>query len=327
MTKFIGIGFSLLVFMVAAYAFSPRHAPEFSSNSISVNSLLLLDAARVGKRIVAVGERGHIVLSDDGGASWRQISSPTQSTLTALYFLGEKTGWAVGHDGVILKSDDGGASWRQLYFAPDEQKPLLDVWFADELNGYAVGAYGLFMETSNGGVSWQQRKIFDGDTHINALASASAGSSANTSSQLFIAGEAGTLFRSDDAGKTWQSLSSPYKGSFFGILPLSNNSLLAFGLRGNVFRSDDAGASWSAVESGTQAALMGGLVSADGRVVLAGQGGITLVSEDQGRTFRLRNQASGRALAAVLPAEKGKDDLLLFGESGVSNFNPGTSAK
>ncbi|MDP4029173.1 MAG: YCF48-related protein [Gallionella sp.] len=312
MIKFIGFGFSLLVFMVAAYAFSPRHAPGFSSNGISVNSLLLLDAARAGKRIVAVGERGHIALSDDGGASWRQVTSPTQSTLTALYFLGDKTGWAVGHDSVILKSDDGGTSWRQVNFAPDEQKPLLDVWFADELNGYAVGAYGLFMETSDGGGSWQQRKIFDGDTHINAFASAGG--------KQFIAGEAGTLLRSDDAGKTWQPLSSPYKGSFFGILPLSDNSLLAFGLRGNVFRSDDAGTTWNAVESGTQATLMGGLASADGRVVLVGQG-VTLVSRDQGKSFHLRNHASGKALAAVLPADKGKDELLLFGESGVSHFN------
>lgn len=325
MTKFIGFGFSLLVFMVAAYAFSPRHAPAFPSNGISVNSLLLLDAARAGKRIVAVGERGHIVLSDDGGASWRQVTSPTQSTLTALYFLGEKNGWAVGHDSVILKSDDGGASWRQVHHAPDEQKPLLDVWFGDELNGYAMGAYGLFMETSNGGISWQQRKIFDGDTHINAF----SGASARAGSQLFIAGEAGTLLRSDDAGKTWQPLSSPYKGSFFGILPLSDNGLLTFGLRGNVFRSDDAGATWNAVESGTQAALMGGLVSTttDGTVVLAGQGGVILVSRDQGKSFSLRTHASGKAMAAVLPAEKGKDDLLLFGESGVSNFNIGVAAK
>ena len=319
MTKLIGFGFSLLVFVVAAYAFSPRHAPVFPSTGISVNSLLLLDAARIGKRIVAVGERGHIVLSDDGGANWRQVNSPTQFTLTALYFLDEKNGWAVGHDSVILKSNDGGASWRQVHHAPDEQKPLLDVWFADELNGYAMGAYGLFMETSNGGIGWQQRKIFDGDTHINAFASVEG--------KQFIAGEAGTLLRSDDAGKTWQALCSPYKGSFFGILPLSDNSLLAFGLRGNVFRSYDSGATWNAVESGTEATLMGGLVSADGRVVLAGQGGVTLVSQDQVRSFHLRNHASGKALAAILSADKGKDDLLLFGESGVSNFNIGAVVK
>ena len=323
MTKFIGFGFSLLVFMVAAYAFSPRHAPEFPATGVAVNSLLVLDAARAGQRIVAVGERGHIVLSDDDGGSWRQVTSPTQATLTALYFFGEKTGWAVGHDSVILKSDDGGSSWRQVYHAPDEQKPLLDVWFGDELNGYAMGAYGLFMETSNGGVSWRQRKIFDGDTHINAF----SGASARTGSKLFIAGEAGTLLRSDDAGKTWQPLASPYKGSFFGILSLSDDSLLAFGLRGNVFRSNDAGATWNAVESGTQATLMGGLVSADGRVVLVGQGGVMLVSQDQGNSFQLRNHASGKALAAVLAAKKGKDELLLFGESGVSHFNIGAAAK
>lgn len=72
---------------------------------------LLLDVQFNAGRIVAVGERGHILLSDDLGDSWRQADVPTRQMLTALHFPGPARGWAVGHDGVVLASVDGGESW------------------------------------------------------------------------------------------------------------------------------------------------------------------------------------------------------------------------
>ena len=73
--------------------------------------------------------------------------------------------------------------------------------------------------------------------------------------RLYIAGEAGHIFRSDDGGETWVTLPSPYDGSFFAVLPLGGESLLAVGLRGHVFRSDDGGTTWAEIESGTTATL------------------------------------------------------------------------
>jgi photosystem II stability/assembly factor-like uncharacterized protein len=72
---------------------------------------LLLDVQYNGGRLVAVGERGHILLSDDLGEHWRQARSPTRQMLTAVHFPGPQRGWAVGHDGLILGSIDGGDSW------------------------------------------------------------------------------------------------------------------------------------------------------------------------------------------------------------------------
>jgi len=310
MNKAIGIAFSLLVFLAAAYAFSPRPAPRFPPHATAVNTLLLLDAVQAGQRLVAVGERGHIVLSDDQGASWRPVASPTQATLTALYFVDAQTGWAVGHDSVILKSTDGGASWRLVHSAPDLQKPLLKVWFRDTRQGFAIGAYGLFLQSNDGGASWQPRTIAEGDKHLNAFAAHSDG-------KLFIAGEAGSLLRSDDAGQTWQALESPYKGSFFDILSLPDGALLVYGLRGKIFRSGDAGETWEAIESGGQDALLDGAVLADGGIVLTGKSGSVLVSRDLGKTFSLTQHPSRKHFAALLVAGK---QALLFGESGVTHF-------
>lgn len=310
MNKAIGIAFSLLVFLAAAYAFAPRPAPPVAARDIAVDTLLLLDAAQAGTRLVAVGERGHIVLSDDQGANWRSVASPTQATLTALYFVDAQNGWAVGHDSVILKSGDGGTSWRLVHSAPELQQPLLDVRFRDARQGFAIGAYGLFLQTSDGGTSWQRRTIAEGDKHFNALAADGTGN-------LFIAGEAGSLLRSVDAGQTWQSLESPYKGSFFDILSLPDGALLVYGLRGKIFRSSDAGETWDAIETGSQDALLDGEVLADGSIVLTGKSGSVLVSRDLGQTFQLQQHPSRKHFAALLGSAK---QALLFGESGVTHF-------
>ena len=73
---------------------------------------VLLAASKAGARLVAVGERGLIVLSDDQGMTWRQARAvPTSVSLAAVRFADERTGWAVGHAGVILRTVDGGDTW------------------------------------------------------------------------------------------------------------------------------------------------------------------------------------------------------------------------
>ena len=58
--------------------------------------LLLLDGAVAGSRLIVVGERGHILVSSDDGASWKQAEVPTRVMLTAIYMHDAETGWAVG---------------------------------------------------------------------------------------------------------------------------------------------------------------------------------------------------------------------------------------
>jgi photosystem II stability/assembly factor-like uncharacterized protein len=305
----IGIAFSILVFLAVAYAFSPRPLPAFPETTVRPETLLLLDAAQAGTRLITAGERGYIFISDDQGDSWRQARTPATSTLTALHFQDSKRGWAVGHDAVILQTEDGGDNWRQIQWMPQDEKPLLQVWFDGPLKGYAVGAYGSFYFSTDGGATWQPKKIVDDDMHINALAHSPNGA-------LFVAGESGMLRRSDDEGDTWQDVPSPYNGSFFGLLALDDGSVLAYGLRGNIFRSADLGRTWQKIAIGTTASLFGSRIFEDGAIALVGYDGTILVSRDAGRSFVLRKSGDGKALAAVLGS--GPRDLLLFGESGVT---------
>ena len=72
---------------------------------------LLQAVTKAGDRLVAVGQRGHVVYLGDGGATWKQSQVPVSSDLTAVFFVDDKQGWAVGHDGVVLHTDDGGDTW------------------------------------------------------------------------------------------------------------------------------------------------------------------------------------------------------------------------
>ncbi|HSP90628.1 MAG TPA: YCF48-related protein, partial [Vicinamibacterales bacterium] len=239
----------LLCLLPAAAAGQPGEARERAVIAPLASTSLLLDAAVRDGRVVAVGERGHILVSTDEGRSWRQADVPSRALLTAVYIHDARLGWAVGHDEVVLRTRDGGATWERVHNAPENERPLLDVWFADARNGLAVGAYGALIATRDGGDTWTRGVVHgEDDFHLNQIAAAADGT-------LFLAGEAGRLFRSDDKGATWQPLPSPYEGSFFGLLPRTDGSLLAFGLRGHLFRSPDGGRSWTPIATGTEETL------------------------------------------------------------------------
>jgi len=269
---------------------------------------LLLDAAAVDGMLVVVGERGHILISNDAGKTWRQAKVPTRATLTGVWFHDPSHGWAVGHDSVILRTMDGGATWERVQWAPDDESPFLDVWFFDAESGFAIGAYGSFFVTEDGGATWFDEMIGEDDFHLNHMARSDTG-------RMYIAAEAGAAYRSDDDGATWTILPTPYEGSFFGVLPLDGDALLLFGLRGHLFRSDDAGETWTTLETGTTAMLNSGIRLEDGRIVIAGLGGVVLVSDDGGRSFDLRGQSSRAGIQTLVDAGDGQ--LLLVGEFGI----------
>ena len=335
-----------LVAALAASGIAPgvTHAqldPNDSANKPAeieplASSSLLLDLAVAGNRLVAVGERGHVLLSDDQGTTWRQAKTvPTRVMLTAVYFVDAQYGWAVGHDETILNSADGGENWTRSHFAPEAQQPLLDLWFANRVSGIAVGAYGAYFTTNDGGRNWSSAKFAppqpsgkDGPRHDGALHDGERAPDegelppdyhlnriVGVGNRLYVAAEGGQLYRSDDRGASWRALPSPYEGSFFGLVPIRGNGLLAFGLRGHLFRSADAGETWSRLESGTTAMLTDGVAINDIRVVIGGLAGVLLVSGDAGETFKLTQQEDRKGLSALLPGPAGS--VVVAGEGGV----------
>ena len=287
--------------------------PVFAIESPKAAKGLMIDVVHAGKRLVAVGDRGHILYSDDQGSTWNQAKVPTRQLLTAVYFVDDKHGWAVGHDAQILASTDGGATWAQQYQDLKREAPLLDVWFKDAEHGLAVGAYGALIETTDGGKTWD-----DVSDRLAIAAIKGAG--------LFIVGEQGSMFRSGDDGQTWEKLEGPYEGSLFGVIGTAQpQTLLAYGLRGNLYRSTDFGSTWEQVElNAARGALEFGLSGAtlldDGAIVVVGNGGSVVISHDDGQTFSVFNRPDRISLSSVTAA--GNGNLILAGQGGVRVAQP-----
>ena len=271
--------------------------------------LLLLDGAFAGPDIVAVGERGTIVRSTDNAQTWQPVASATSATLTGVTFADDgQHGWAVGHDALILATTDGGKTWAKQWQSENLQDSFLAALALDAQHAFAIGAYGLFLATADGGKTWARRKIIEDDYHLNRLTRGPSGT-------LYLAGEHGTLLRSADAGATWTRLTSPYAGSFYGVLPLDKCTLLAHGLSGRVFRSIDDGATWTQIETPPPAALLSaGLQLKSNFLVLAGQARAHFVSRDYGKAIVSWPVPFDTAVAALLELPDGS--VLALGEAG-----------
>ena len=295
----------------------PAALVEPALHSPKALNAAMLAVTHAGPRLVAVGERGTVLLSDDGAKSWRQAQVPVQVTLTAVRFVSERTGWAVGHLGVILMSTDGGEHWvkqldgvqaakavaaggdeRSKRFAEEgPDKPFFDLDFIDAQHGFAVGAYNLAFATSDGGQSWTpmlSRLPNPKSLHLYGVRAADG--------HVYIAGEQGLLMASSDGGASFAALPSAYKGSFFGLLAARSGSLIAYGLRGNAWRSGDQGASWVRLDTGLQTSISAALELGGGELALLAQTGELLRSRDDGRSFTKTPPAGGPLPAAGLAA-------------------------
>ncbi|HEY6609637.1 MAG TPA: YCF48-related protein [Pseudomonas sp.] len=337
-----------------SYAASGSSVPDLldlpARESARAQHSLQLAVTRAGNRLVAVGERGAVLLSDDAGRSWRQAKSvPVSVALTDVHFASASHGWAVGHSGVVLHSADGGETWqRQLdgnqaavvirddakrraeageegaaaalrsaeYLVSDgPDKPFLGVRFRDELRGYVVGAYGIALQTVDGGKSWQSlvgQIPNPRGKHLYQIQS--------DGDALLIAGEQGALMRSVDGGVSFAEVTTPYSGTFFGALDLHGDALLAFGLRGNAWRSDDGGASWQQVKLGQPVTVSAGRRLQDGSVLLADESGRLLRSTDGARSFVALAVQPGTGLTGIAEAADGA--LILSGARGLSRVEP-----
>jgi photosystem II stability/assembly factor-like uncharacterized protein len=296
---------------------STEMATQPATKAVLAAKSLLLGIAPIGdKKLVAVGQHGHILLSDNGD-TWQQASVPSRTTLTNVYFFNEQLGWAVGHDASIFHSNDGGLTWQTQQLLPAEENPLLDIYFKNPTQGIAVGAYGKFYRTNDGGKTWenefhQEFLLADDVDYINDLKAEDEEAYQNEiafilphfngivsdGNTLFLFGETGLLAKSTDFGVNWQSFDSFYQGSFFSLATSLTGSQLVAGLRGHVFRLHNDGQQWQEVITGTSALLNDIIVGPDNTIYIIGNNGMLLISTDDGKSFSKHTQKDGKTLIA-----------------------------
>jgi photosystem II stability/assembly factor-like uncharacterized protein len=235
---------------------------------------VLLGIAAAGERLVAVGENGYILLSDDNGRQWRQVKTPVSVTLTAVQFVTPKTGWAVGHFGIVLKSVDGGESWVKQLDGVQAAQIILAAAKSDQqcvigqLNPLEQGQF-------------EAAKTIDFDRRL-AIAKRFVDDGPDkpfldlyfeNDQTGFILGAFNLIFRTQDGGKTWdpwlKNMENPRGMHLYDMARIGDDLFIA-GEQGVFLRSTDGGRTFKALKTPYRGSYFGVIRSGEASLLLFG---------------------------------------------------------
>lgn len=279
---------------------------------------IMLAAGRAGARVVVAGERGIILYSDDAGKNWVQSDVPVSVTLTSLYFVNARTGWAVGHDGVVLRSVNGGKSWvKQLdgnqvnaMLRADAESRLKDAHALEQGNSdkaaaqQAVERAEFALDDVIAGEKFGPSRPFLGAWFDNET-------------DGYVVGANGQIFITKDGGRSWRSLAkrldNPDALHYTAITGGIAGQKVIAGEAGKLYRgSDDA---WQTLDTRYNGVLYGvlQLMQSDGSEALLAYGfaGSIFRSANGGKTWnRIASSVKVATLVAGIQLKTGTVVLL-----------------
>ena len=105
----------------------------------------------------AVGKKGTILKSTDGGINWNIQNSTVYENLNSVFILSEQKVLALGEYGVVVLTTNGGVNWSFSLLA--ENPSLKKFFFTDAVTGFICGyrfdvRKSYIYKTTNGGVDW-----------------------------------------------------------------------------------------------------------------------------------------------------------------------------
>lgn len=152
----------------------------------------------------AVGHGGVVLHSTDGGATWTKKLDGAQAAKIAIGYFESRA--ASDPIAAHLLADEKG-----LLDAGGTQ-PFLGVHFENDKVGYVVGTFNRIFRTEDGGETWQPLMDWTDNPkglHFNAVVGGHG---------LYLAGELGLVWRLDPARKRFVQVPTPYNGTLFGLV-------------------------------------------------------------------------------------------------------------
>ena len=229
-------GFLLFLLLLPPASLPAQTTWEWLNPLPQVNDLHDV-AFRTASDLVAVGARGSIVVSSDGGGAWRNVAGGVERNLNAVSFHDPLVGLAVGDDGSVVGTTDGGATWR-VKSPPQGVSDYEDIDFASATVAVAVGDDGIVRST-DGGDTWRR---------VPAQMVGSLITVAFADEQIAVAGgKGGELLRSTNGGQNW-SIIPDVSGRLMDVefaSPTVGWAVTDGYAAGNVLRTTDAGLTWT----------------------------------------------------------------------------------
>lgn len=295
----------------------------------SVNSLML-EAARHGDRIVAVGEQGRALWSDDNGQTWTQGQVPVSLALTSVTFSADGGAWATAHDGHLLHSVDKGETWTVKLSGSDVAS--LSVGAIET----QVAALEAELETAGDDTFEDVQWALDEATFAleEALLAVDEGMTTPLLKVWFdgdlgyALGAYNLFLQTSDGGATWQAhgdrLDNPDKYHLYAIARSSTGTLVVVGEAGTLLRSLDGGASWERIPTPYPGSFFGAVAAADGSLLIFGLRGNVFRSTDEGASWTAIATGDNRTLMCGSATDDGT--IVLAGAAGALLYSNDSGA-
>ena len=205
------------------------------------------------QRGFAVGDRGTILQTQDGGQNWTQLPCDSEASLRSISFVSENEGWIVGGGtrdysgqsaGVVLMTADGGETWTPV--CQTGIPTLKRVQFFSDVDGIAVGdvtdrqATGVF-STQDAGRTW---------TALPGEATTGWNVAEFASSELaIIGGDRGALGAFAGGTVAKSTALGGLRGLKASSLDRPAKTVWMVGDGGLVVKSNDGGATWPTADA------------------------------------------------------------------------------
>lgn len=280
-----------------------------------LHSVFFLDQ----KRGWAVGSRGALLATTDGGTHWTSLAHPTEDTIRDVYFADEQNGLIVCERNIydlktnadarayLMKTSDGGEHWKRANMrGVDPDARILRAIFMGAGRGWAFGEAGAVFTTHDMGTTWTRlqaptRYLLLGGDFINE-------------DNGWLVGAGGTILQTSDGGESWQHTRLATTGVRFNSTSFVEKRLgWAVGSGGAIYRTLNGGRSWLPQKSGVETDLFDVkfLDAAEGWVV--GAQGVVLHSMDGGTHWAIERSETEHNLERIFLADPAHGWAVGFG--------------
>ncbi|MEW6195667.1 MAG: protein kinase [Bacteroidota bacterium] len=268
----------------------------------NLNSVAFADA----RFAAAVGDSGLMIVSYDGGLTWKQKEFNRKINLSDIYCLTNGTSLVVGDSSTIYMGHNNldslklvqtysGYTFFKVKFIDDNtgfitgnkgvilktenggyswkkmitntKDLIFDLAFIDSKHGFAVGWNGMILETKNGGESWSRTENHSQDNYFKSIDFTDSGYG------LIVGGD-GTILRSTDHGQHWEETKITDIGGLQKVLFISADYAVLIGSKGTIMVSKDKGENWDLVDSQIYSNMNDIDINPDGHLYLVGVNGM-----------------------------------------------------
>ncbi len=188
--------------------------------------------------VLAFGLTGCVTtgLPTAAASPWQSVPLDTRSNPLDVAFTNADHGFLVGSNRLIMETDDGGASWqeRALDLPEEENFRLISIDFRGD-EGWIVGQPGLLLHSDDAGKSWSRLLL---DTKLPGepyLVTAQGPKSAE------LATNVGAVYRTSDAGSSWQALVGDAAGAIRDLRRSPEGDYVSVSSLGNFFATWEPG--------------------------------------------------------------------------------------